>query len=135
MAIEIILRDDISDYEPRPVFGFTWRQVGTLALCAGASWATYNLLVPFGLDYKLVGTIIMGICAVIALVGFARPKGLRVETYMMAALQDYLSPKTIEYETPIVKGATDKAHEQVRESLTRKERRAARRETEVEADA
>lgn len=132
MAIEIILRDDVSDYEPHPVFGLTYRGVGTLATCAALGYLTYNLLAPLGWDYRSSGSVILVVCALVAWVGFARPKGLRVERYLLAAAQDYLAPRRIGYATPVVTGASDKRRKVLEGSMPRKVRKAARKESEID---
>lgn len=132
MAIEIILRDDVSDYEPHPVFGLTYRGVGTLAICGVVGFLLYNALSPFGLDYKVLGMAIMAECAIIGAAGFVKPKGLHMEQYLRAAVQDFLTPAHIAYEPPSVEGATDIALIQLDKTLTRSERKRARREKECD---
>lgn len=132
MAIEIILRDDVSEYEPHPVFGLTYRGVGTIATCAAVGYLIYNMLAPLGWDYRQAGGAILAACAVIGFVGFAKPMGLRVERYLLAATQDYLAPSSIEYQTPVVDGATDKQRALIKASANGKQKRKASKEIEVE---
>lgn len=130
MSVEIILRDDITDFEPKPMFGFSYRQIVTIAIIVVAGYFTHGALWPVLGDFKAVGGVILLEGALIGLVGFGKFKGLRAEQYAGAAIQDFTVPARVEYATPVALGATDKALARLRAEMTKEERRSARAESE-----
>ena len=130
MSVEIILRDDIADFEPKPMFGFSYRQIATIVIIILAGYFTQGMLWPILGDFKAVGGVIMLESALIGLVGFGKFKGLRAEQYMGAAIQDFTVPARVEYVTPVVLGATDKALMRLKAEMTKAERQRVREEKE-----
>ena len=66
--VEIILRKDIQDYEARPLFGFTYRQVATGAAIAIAAAGMGLAISSFTEINTMWLMLIMTVCAAIGLV-------------------------------------------------------------------
>ena len=66
--VEIILRKDIQDYEARPLFGFTYRQVATGAAIAITAAGMGLAISSFTEINTLWLMLIMSVCGAIGLV-------------------------------------------------------------------
>ncbi|WP_418471187.1 PrgI family protein, partial [Eggerthella sp.] len=79
--VEIILRKDIQDYEARPLFGFTYRQVATGAAIAIAAAGMGLGISSFTEINTMWLMLIMTVCAAIGLVGLGRIHDLKFEQW------------------------------------------------------
>lgn len=98
----MILRNDPSDYEPRPIMGRTYRECATIAVlvvvCVAAGVACWVLNVPDTLS----GTIVMLAGALIGFVGMGRIDGLRTEKWWRIHNEDRSWPRVTLYAPPRV---------------------------------
>jgi hypothetical protein len=136
MALEVQVYKDIRAYEPKVLFGMSWRQIGAVASGAvvggviyaavavvfhstGSSWSaatnwavyvTFPLLMPF------------------AAWGWWRPKGLKPERYIGYVINHQFSRKVItyadEYRGMESGGATDQRGGKERKDARKKEKAA-----------
>ena len=79
--VEIILRKDIQDYEARPLFGFTYRQVATGAAIAITAAGMGLAISSFTEINTLWLMLIMSVCGAIGLVGLGRIHDLKFEQW------------------------------------------------------
>lgn len=79
--VEIILRKDIQDYEARPLFGFTYRQVATGAAIAITAAGMGLAISSFTEINTLWLMLTMSVCGAIGLVGLGRIHDLKFEQW------------------------------------------------------
>ena len=82
--IEIILRDDVNDYEPKPVFGHSYRTAATALVLAVACGGLGFAGVQLGVPDSLLTPLLVGLGALIGFVGMGRPGSLRTEQWLRA---------------------------------------------------
>lgn len=123
--VEIILRKDIQDYEPRPLFGFTYRQAVTAALITASSAALGVGLAQLGVLNTVTLTLVMAVGAAIGFVGLGRFHGLKFEQWRAIAAYDRAWPKVALFSAPRLSPASERA-KSARPRPSRRDRRQAR---------
>lgn len=98
--IEIILRDDIKDYEPHPFLGFTYRQLVTGALIIAAGVSLGLGLTALGVPNTIMTVCDLAVCGVIGFIGLGRVRGLKGSDYLKIKLDNSLWKKTIVFSPP-----------------------------------
>lgn len=138
--VEIILRKDIQDYEARPLFGFTYRQVVTGALIAitAAGMAVGISIVSEINTFWLM--LIMAVCGGIGLVGLGRIHDLKFEQWFAIWRDDRAWPQTSLYSAPTLSPYSERAEAKAWKAAgkSKKETRAekaAAEEADAEAEA
>jgi|GluameStandDraft_1065615.scaffolds.fasta_scaffold02201_11 small-conductance mechanosensitive channel len=131
--IEIVLRDDIRKYEPKPFFGMTGRQVASIAAAACVSVLLYLALALWlGLPQTLALWAVMAVGGAVAFAGLGTINGLKPEVWWELHRRERAMPAIAVYRFPhfeAVPGAKGK-----RRRLTRADRRALKAErSELEA--
>ena len=127
--IEIVLRKDIADYEPRPFFGFTARQVMTGAAIVAASLATYAVCTAvLHLPNTIAGYAILAAGAGIGALGLGRIRGLKPESWLRITLNERPFPRTIAYARPVLSSAPASVYDAPKPKLSRADRRALKGE-------
>lgn len=79
--IEIVLRKDIADYEARPLFGFTYRQVLTAAAIVGAGAILGVGLTLIGVPNTIMSIVVLAVGGAIGFVGLGHINGLKFEVW------------------------------------------------------
>lgn len=127
--IEIVLRRDIAEYEPKPFFGFTGRQILTAALVAVVAFGSYALLY-FILDVpaSICGYVALFLGAGIGFLGFGRVRGLKPETWLRITMEERSFPKDVGYQYPCMSGTPQSPYEVTKPKLKRADKRALKRE-------
>lgn len=121
--IEIILRKDLQEYEARPLFGLTYRQVATAALITAVSAGVGIGMGSLGITGTPMLVAVCTIGAAIGFVGLGRVHGLKPEQWYRIWKFDKAWPKTVLFAPPILNpGSSRRA---VRGRPTRAERRQA----------
>ncbi len=106
MALEMKVYKEIAAYEPKPMFGRSWRQIAALAfmvIVGGGLFAglTFGLM---GAGQTLQEATNVGMYAMFPVLipaaawGWWRPMGLKPEQYLGFFLRHHLMRKTIRYE-------------------------------------
>ena len=133
--VEIILRKDIQDYEARPLFGFTYRQVAT-----GAAIAITAAGMGLGISsFTEINTmwlmLIMTVCAAVGRVGLGRSPGLKVERRfaLCDAARDW--PKVALFAAPTLSPYSDRAAAKAKGGKKPKKETRAEKAAAMEADA
>lgn len=127
--IEIVLRKDIADYEPRPFFGFTARQVLTGAAIVAVSLATFALTTAvFHLPNTIAGYVILAAGAGVGALGLGRIRGLKPESWLRITLDERAFPRTVSYARPALSSAPGSVYDAPKPKLTRADKRALKRE-------
>lgn len=134
--VEIILRKDIQDYEARPLFGFTYRQVATGAAIAATATAMALAISSFSEINTLWLMLIMTVCGGIGLVGLGRIHDLKFEQWFAIWKADRDWPRVALYAAPTLSSASERAEAKVARAAkkSKKESRAEKAVAE-EADA
>lgn len=126
--IEIVLRRDIDEYEVKPFFGFTARQVVTAAVIIALSLVSYLLLSVVG---PVPTSISLYVCfalgAAAGFVGLGKLRGLPFETWARLTLAERGRPRCMTYARPQLPGAPTSIYEH-EVSLSRRDKRQLRRE-------
>lgn len=128
--IEIILRDDINEYEPKAFFGFTKRTILFAVLSVGLAAATFFLLTSFGLAIVLVGYFIIVEGLIMGIIGLGKFSGLPLEKYLAIAMGEFFIPKELSIKTVHVVGANEKRLKEVRRERTKEDKQKNRIEHE-----
>ena len=119
--IEIILRNDIKDYEPRPLFGHTYREVASALAIGLASSLTAVALVSAGVTGTPMLIAVLAVGGLIGFVGLGRIGGLRFEQWA-AIRREYRSwPRVALYSPVILDPASAR-----REAMAKPSRKARR---------
>ena len=131
--VEIILRKDIQDYEARPLFGFTYRQVAT-----GAAIAITAAGMGLGISsFTEINTmwlmLILTVCAAIGLVGLGRIHDLKFEQWFAIWKADRDWPTVALFAAPTLSPYADRAAAQANGG--KKPKKAAAMEADAEAEA
>lgn len=125
--IEIILRNDISDYEPKPLFGFTYRQVATAAVVVLAGAGLGFWLTQIGVPQTPMIVAVMAAGSGIGYVGLGRPHGLKAEVWLRICREDAAWPRCVLWSSPKLSPASERMPDKgLRPDWS--ERRAAARE-------
>ncbi len=74
--IEIILREDVSNYETKPFFGFTYRQVAAVVIAAIIAFGIFRVGIDAGLPNELMGLFIVLEGAIVALAFLVKIQGM-----------------------------------------------------------
>lgn len=98
--IEIILRDDVSDYDPKPVFGYSYRTAATGILLAVACGGLGYLGATAGVPDSLLGPVLVALGGLIGFLGIGRPGSLRAEQWLRAWDWDRRWPRHALYASP-----------------------------------
>lgn len=120
--IEIVLRKDIREFEPKPIFGYTYRQAA-----AGLAIAFGSVLIHMAVSKVAPGTIasmsalIFG--AVVGFIGWGRPGDLKPEVWARIRYEEWSMPACMPHQLPHFE--KPEAH---REKADRTRRRALKRE-------
>ena len=121
--VEIILRKDMQDYEAKPLFGFTYRQVATGAIIAVVACGLGLLTVRLGVPSTIQTLLILAVCGAIGLVGLGTFPGLRAEQWWRIWSEDRSWPRTVTFASPRISAASWRNAGKARKP-TRKEKRA-----------
>lgn len=127
--IEIVLRKDIAEFEPKPFFGFTSRQVITAALAAVGSIAIF-LLASFALHLPntVVGYAILAFGAGVGAVGLGKVRGLRPESWLRITLAERSFPRTLVYQRPTLASGPCSPYEVPKPKFKRADKKALKAE-------
>lgn len=127
--IEIVLRKDITAFEPKPFFGFTARQVLTAALAAAGSIGIFLVAsLTLHLPNSLVGYLVLAFGAVVGAAGLGRVRGLKPESWLRITLDERACPRTLVYKRPVPAGAPQSPYDAPRPRLRRADRKALKAE-------
>lgn len=127
--IEIVLRKDIADYEPKPFFGFTARQVMTGAAIAAASIGVYALAtVVLHLPSTAAGYLILAVGTCIGAIGLGRIRGLKPESWLRITVAERAMPMAAAYERPVIGGSPASVYDVPKKKARRADRRALKAE-------
>lgn len=105
MALEMKVYKEIAAYEPKPMFGRTWRQIAALAFMVGIGGGAFAGvtvgLMGVGQTMEQATTVGMYVMFPVlipaAIWGWWRPMGLKPEQYLGFFLRHHLMRKTISY--------------------------------------
>lgn len=86
--IEIVLRDDLNAYEPKPIFGLSYRTLATCACVAVACVGLGVALMAAGVPVSAGGPPILLLGGAIGFVGVGRVDGLRAEVWWRVWRED-----------------------------------------------
>lgn len=127
--IEIVLRKDIADFEPKPFFGFTARQVVTAAIAAVGSVGLFLLLsYVLHLPNTLVGYAILAFGAGAGAVGLGRVRGLKPESWLRITLAERAYPRTTTYRRPVMAGSPTSPYDVTKPKLKKADKKALKAE-------
>jgi hypothetical protein len=108
--VEIVLRRDIRDYQPKPFFGMTARQIVSIAACAAVSVGLYVLLsIVLGMTPTIVMWIVTVVGGSVGFLGMGKINGVRPEEWIALRMRESSVPKTIVYERPVFKNRADES--------------------------
>lgn len=107
MALEMKVFKEIAAYEPKPMFGLTWRQQGAIlvmVVIGGGVFALVTLLmVKAGSTVQDATSVAMWVVWPVILPaafwGWWRPKGLMPEKFLSFAVREFLMQKEVVYGT------------------------------------
>lgn len=130
--IEIILRSDVTVYEPKPIFGHTYRQVATFAVLLVACVAAGVGLWSVGAPQSVSGPLIVSLGALVGYMGMGKPGGLRAEQWLRIWLEDSRWPRVSTLSPVRVQTASDRQAARQGQGRRRKARKPPI-ETEIDA--
>lgn len=133
--VEIILRKDIQDYEARPLFGFTYRQVATGAAIAITAAGMGLAISSFTEINTLWLMLIMSVCGAIGLVGLGRIHDLKFEQWFAIWKADRDWPKVALFIAPTLSPHGDRASAKAKAGKRPKKETKAEKAAALEADA
>ncbi|MDO4259160.1 MAG: PrgI family protein [Actinomycetaceae bacterium] len=97
MALEVKVYKEISAYDPKVMWGMSWRQIGCTAVMIPIAAMTY-----YGIWYlgflELAQWATVFVVMPFVLVGWVRPKGLRFEKYAKYVISGYRRQQKLRYE-------------------------------------
>lgn len=127
--IEIVLRKDIAEFEPKPFFGFTSRQVITAALALVGSIGIF-LVLSFALHLPntIVGYAILAFGACVGAVGLGKVRGLKPESWLRITLAERSYPRTMVYQRPTLASAPISPYDAPKPKLKRADKKALKKE-------
>lgn len=127
--IEIVLRKDIADYEPKPFFGFTARQVVTGAVITVVSIAVFALTTAvLHLPNTVAGYLILACGTGIGAVGLGRIRGLKPESWLRITLAERAFPKVAVYARPVLRDMPSSVYDVPKAKARRADKRALKAE-------
>lgn len=127
--IEIVLRKDIADFEPKPFFGFTARQVVTAALAAAGSIGLFLVLsYVLHLPNTMVGYAILAFGAGVGAIGLGRVRGLKPESWLRITLAERAFPRTLTYQRPVLASRPVSPYDAPKPKLKRADKKALKAE-------
>ena len=105
MALEMKVYREIAAYEPKPMFGRTWRQIAALAFMVGIGGGAFAGVTVglMGIGQTMEQATTVGMYVMFPLLipaamwGWWRPMGLKPEQYLGFFLRHHLMRKTISY--------------------------------------
>ena len=121
--IEIILRDDIGAYEPKPLFGFTYRQVATVVIAGAASIAIGLASWSIAANDTLTALLVVGVGAGIGFVGMGRVDGLRSDKWLRIWWEDQRWPRVALLSPVTLSSGRERAEARAKARAPRHERR------------
>ena len=124
--IEIILRKDIQEYEARPLFGFTYRQVATSAIIAATASVIGIVLTNLGVMPTIILMVVCSVCTAIGFLGIGSVHGLKPELWWRIWKEDRSWPRVSRFSPVIIDPASARA--EASRKLTRAERITAKRD-------
>lgn len=128
--IEIILRNDIKDYEPRPLFGHTYREVVSALAIGLASSVTAIAFVSAGITGTPMLLAVLSVGSLIGFIGLGRMNGLRIEQWW-SIRKEYRSWPRIALYSPVI---LDPASAR-REAMAKPSRKARRELSRLASEA
>ena len=129
--IEIILREDVSSYETKPLFGFSYRQVGAVAAAAVIAVVLWNILTPAGVSVEITGLLILLLGAIAAACFLVKIQGMYGTKRLPILLNYYLRPKTVFAQNCVFRGQKREKEMSKKEKADKKrEQTKAKHETE-----
>lgn len=111
--IEIVLRDDLNAYEPKPIFGLSYRTLATCACVAVACVAIGVALMAAGVSGSAGGPLILLVGGVIGFVGVGKVDGLRAEVWWRVWREDSAWGRCALYSPVRVATAAERTPERV----------------------
>lgn len=125
--IEIILRKDIQDYEARPLFGFTYRQVLSGVLIAASSTVIALGFSRVGITGTPMILVVLAVAGAIGFIGLGRVHGLKPEEWYRIWKEDRSWPRVATFSPVILDAASGRQKKRPRK-LSARQRRAVRRD-------
>lgn len=122
--IEILLRQDINDYKPKPFFGLTTRQIATGAVAAvlalGEGYLLYALL---GVPVDLGGLVIVATCLAVFLLGLGERDGVSYLRLARPMFEYWWAPPIVEHASPELTVRWNRDEREPSKAESREERR------------
>ncbi|MEW6872491.1 PrgI family protein [Trueperella pyogenes] len=81
MALEVQVFGEINRYQPKVIFGLSWRQAGVALVALPVIGSLYAACYVAGLEDLGVVLVVLGAIPAIA-VGWVRPMGIKFEQYV-----------------------------------------------------
>lgn len=128
--IEIILRDDINDYEPKAFFGQTKRSVCVCVLLLCIAGATAGVLSIFHMPLALIGYFIVIEGIVIGIAGLGKFSGQHLEKFLSIALDEFFVPSELSLEQSHVTTSNEKKLKELNHAFSHKQKRCYKKEKE-----
>lgn len=128
--IEIVLRDDINKYEPKPFFGFTRRKAFFVALTLAVAFGTFNLFDEFKIDPIITGYVLIIEGILISIFGFKKFSGLSLEKFIAVRFGEFCVPKRLSIKTYTIQSASDKKLKEVKGEFTKEQKALNKAEAE-----
>lgn len=105
MALEMKVFKDIGAYEPRPMFGLTWRQIAAVAVMVIVGGGIFTLVTAVQMSHGSsmeaatngAMWLIWPVLVPAAFWGWWRPKGLKPERYLPFAVRDLVTKREVVY--------------------------------------
>lgn len=128
--IEIIMREDVSNYETKPLFGFSYRQAAAIASAVIIAVGFWYCLTPLGVPVEIVGFLICVFGAAVAAGFLVKIQGMYGTKRLPILLNYYMRPKTVFSQNAMFKTSADKPL--TKQELKEKKRalKAVKRESE-----
>ena len=92
--IEIILREDVSNYETKPLFGFTYRQAGAVAVTAIFAYIIWVGATAIGIPIPIIGLVIVAVGVVVAACFLVKIQGMYANKRLPILLDYRHRPQT-----------------------------------------
>ena len=102
--IEIILRDDVSKYETKPLFGFSYRQVLAFVCAVAIGYVIWVGLSALKVPYELIGLVIIAAAALVGACFMAKIQGMYGSKRLPILLDYRKRSKTVFAQNAVYKG-------------------------------